>query len=355
MTVIVTTLSPTGPTVAAGMLRGLMEFIIGRGAHRAALEERCGIGLDALQDQDLRVPFCTYETIMRAGKELLVDPALALHYGETADMATESIVGLVTRSSASPLDAIERMNRYGRLLVETDCAGNGDRFALVRANGQVWLTDQRRNPNVFPELTESSFARILAAGRKLGNVPFVLAVHVTHPEPAYRAEYDRIFRAPVCFNSDRNALLLDPAWLTQPITIEPRYLSDIVTAHAEKLLENLKSANSARGQVERLLLPILHTGRVRADRIAGLMGFTRQTLHRKLTAEGVSFEEVLDELRSSMARHYLSGKQASVKQTAHLVGFSDPAAFSRAFKRWTGHPPVLALRAALQSSKGDAA
>ena len=79
--------------------------------------------------------------------------------------------------------------------------------------------------------------------------------------------------------------------------------------------------------------------------IARKLGLSRQTLFRKLKAEGVTFEKVLDELRHKLALHYLSGKKASVNETAYLVGFSDPAAFSRAFTRWTGSIPRL-MRAA---------
>ena len=62
----------------------------------------------------------------------------------------------------------------------------------------------------------------------------------------------------------------------------------------------------------------------------------------KLKAEGVTFETVLDELRCRMALHYLDGQKVSVNETAYLVGFSDPSAFSRAFKRWTGTAPSFA-------------
>jgi AraC-like DNA-binding protein len=61
-----------------------------------------------------------------------------------------------------------------------------------------------------------------------------------------------------------------------------------------------------------------------------------------LKAEGATFEKVLDELRHKMALHYLSGNKVSVSETAYLVGFSEPAAFSRAFKRWTGSSPRAA-------------
>jgi AraC-like DNA-binding protein len=75
------------------------------------------------------------------------------------------------------------------------------------------------------------------------------------------------------------------------------------------------------------------------DGIASTLGLSRQTLSRRLKAEGTTFEKVLDELRHRMALNYMSGQKVSVNETAYLVGFSEPAAFSRAFKRWTGTSP----------------
>lgn len=69
------------------------------------------------------------------------------------------------------------------------------------------------------------------------------------------------------------------------------------------------------------------------------MNQSRHTLHRALRDEGVTFEQVLDELRNKLALHYLQIKRVSVNETAYLVGFSDQASFSRAFKRWTGISP----------------
>ena len=76
------------------------------------------------------------------------------------------------------------------------------------------------------------------------------------------------------------------------------------------------------------------------DTIASKMGLNRQTLFIRLKKEGATFEKVLDELRHKMALEYLNGKKVSVNETAYLVGFSEPAAFSRAFTRWTGLSPT---------------
>ena len=119
-----------------------------------------------------------------------------------------------------------------------------------------------------------------------------------------------------------------------------------MSERAEALLKSLENATTTRGRVESVLMPVLHTGTASMDKIAGKMGLSRQTLFRKLKVEGTTFEKVLDALRHRLALDYLSGRKVSVNETAYLVGFSDPAAFSRAFKRWTGASPRNYLGAA---------
>jgi AraC-like DNA-binding protein len=92
-------------------------------------------------------------------------------------------------------------------------------------------------------------------------------------------------------------------------------------------------------RVERQLEPLLATGSVRIDEVARALGLSRQTLYRRLKAEGTTFEELLDRLRRRLAIRLIREEGLSVKEAAYRLGFSDPAAFSRAFKRWTGSSP----------------
>jgi AraC-like DNA-binding protein len=250
-----------------------------------------------------------------------------------------SIVGLIGLASETMLDAFLQLNRYVQLIVETERTGEGDRFQAVHEKNGLWMVDTRRNPNDFPELTESAFAQLICAPRKFDPTQWALEVHVTHAKPAYADEYERILRCPVVFGSDRNAIRVDEAWMGREVSRLPRYVFGVLSEKAEALLSELTSARSTRGRVESLLMPVLHTGEVNMDEVASQLGMSRQTLFRKLKAEGVTFVGVLDELRQKLALHYLSGKKVSVNETAYLVGFSDPAAFSRAFKRWTGQTP----------------
>jgi AraC-like DNA-binding protein len=332
-------------TVAAGLARGLIELAEQKGASAGVLTERSGIDPADLADQDNRIPFPKYVALMRAAKALCNEPALALHYGETNDMSRISVVGLLGKASETMMEAFVQLNRYARLVVEFD--GGPDRFRLERRTGGLWLVDGRAHPNDFPELTESTFARMICGPRQFGVTQLAKAVHVTHPEPSYRSEYERIYRAPVTFESDSNAILVDETWMFHRVSDQPRYVFGVLSDRADMLLKELESSKTTRGRVESLLMPILHKGDASMDTVADKLAVSRQTLFRKLKAEGTTFEKVLDELRHRLALQYLGARKVSVNETAYLVGFSDPAAFSRAFKRWTGSSPraMRALRA----------
>ena len=100
--------------------------------------------------------------LMRAGQELAHDPALALHFGEANEMADLSIVGLIANACETAAEAFEQLGRYGRLIIDVEVDDGGAAPRPYRARrASFWLIDTRQNPNDFPELTESTFARMI--------------------------------------------------------------------------------------------------------------------------------------------------------------------------------------------------
>lgn len=281
------------PTVAAGYPRDLLDFAVSRGADRRMLIERSNTRPEDLTDKDNRIPLAKYIALLEAGIESCNEPALSLLFGEAVRIQDISIVGLM----GGVMDSIEsgrlQTNRYARLALDADNGGHAEPTELVRDNGGVWV---RLTGNVYvehPLLTESGFARCVCATRSrlasiadMPKVPFPTAIRFTHPEPTYRAEYNRIFGVPLFFESDMNALLIDEAFLTMKLPRPNPYLAEILRAHAEGLLKKLESSKSIRGRVEELLIPILHTGEASVDRIAGQLALSRQTLFRKAESGG---------------------------------------------------------------------
>lgn len=330
------------PTVAAGIVRGLLEFAVFRGGNADALAAAARIGADALADPDARIPFASYKALMRAAKSATRDPALALRWGADVDMAEVSVVGLIMNAAETMADAFAQMQRYGRLVLETGAPAQ--RFDLaVRADGP-WLVDGFADALDFPEMIEVTFARLVCGPRRFLKEPHVREIHVTYPAPLHRAAYDEIFGCPVRFDSNWNAIGIYPDTPSRRVSLQPHYAFGVLAERADALLARLDASAAFRGKLEGILLPALHTGEVNADWAAARLGMSRQTLYRRLKAEELTFGDVLDGLRRRMALDYLAAKRVSVNETAYLVGFSDPAAFSRAFKRWTGMSPGAARK-----------
>lgn len=327
-----------GLTVSAGLSQSLARFAVQCGAPRAALLEAAGIAETDLADPDGRVAFARHVALMRAAKQLCADPALALRFGAGDEMEQYSVVGLLGWASTTMLEALEQLNRYGQLVVEVDLRQPG-RFRLDPREDGAWLVDTRARPELFPELTESTFARMTAGSRRHFGRQSARLVRVTHPRPEYAALCEEVFGAPVEYGAPRNELLLDPTWMTLPVAREPRYAFGILARHADALLAQLNQEQTVRGRIEAALIPVLHKGAPGIAATAREMGMSRATLYRRLRDEGVTFAGLVEGLRRRLALDYLEAGKTSVNEVAYLTGYSDPAAFSRAVKRWTGRSP----------------
>ncbi|MGL1922204.1 MAG: AraC family transcriptional regulator [Hyphomicrobiales bacterium] len=212
------------------------------------------------------------------------------------------------------------------------------RFELRQKSDDTFLVDNSPN-NSFIELVETSFAKLTCGPRRFLPKPHIVSAHFTHSAPTYADAYNHIFQCPVHFNSHWNALQLAPNIADWPVAQYPRYIFSNLTAHADTLLSIANAETSITSQLSAKLLPFLHLGETSSKNIAQKLGISRTTLYRKLKSEGTSYAKTRDTLRHHLAIQYLKGQKASINEVAYLVGFSEPAAFSRAFKRWTGQNP----------------
>ena len=327
-------------TVSLGYAKALVTLAISKGALPQRFAEIAGCDLLQAENPDLRVPFAIFQALMREAKQACGDPAFGLHFGAESQFVDMSIVGLITHAAETMGQAFEQMNRFARLAIEVDGHDSGDRFAITRRDGEVWIEDRRLDPNDFPELTEATFARFISnTARFMGDVPFAKHIVVTHTEPVHWPAYAEILKVPVTFASDRNAIAIHESWLSLPLPYSNQYVFGVFSDKAQALLEELLLAKTVKGQVESALIRTLHTGEFGMDQIARKLGQSRTSLYRKLKAEGVTFDGLVDTLRHRMAIGYLAGRKVSVSEAAYLLGFADPSAFSRAFKRWTGKSP----------------
>ncbi|MCU4652773.1 AraC family transcriptional regulator [Roseibacterium sp. SDUM158016] len=328
------------PTMAAGFAAALLDFAVLRGADRAGLLAACGLTEGALAEQDGRIPLAAYQALIGAAIAATGDSALLLRHTLESRLETMSIVGQIVHSSGSMVHSMAQLNRYARLMADVDTLNGRDRFEVLDRAGEVWIVDHLPVPDSQYIGIEASFARFISEFRRsFPERVFAIEMEVTYPPPPHAAEYPELFRIPVRFGAARNALRIDRSWLDTEFEPGNAYVFGIFTRHADALLEEMERAASVRARVEGRILPRLHEGTLSMDAIARDLGMSRQTLYRRLQDEGVTFAQVHDDLRSRMARDYLSARKVTVGEAAYLLGFSEASSFVRAFRRWTGMSP----------------
>lgn len=326
------------PTVAAGVVAGLRSYIAARGVDADAIVLAADIDVSTLDDPDARIALARYLTLMRLASHALDDPVLALHYGAHVPMAEVSILGLIMEASTTMAGALHQLQRYGSLALELEDGRDEPALRLQHAAGRLLLVDTR--PLDTPrELIDEAFARLVCGPRRFLSQPHVLAVHFTAPDLEHHAEYERVLGCPVMVGATANMLELHPGVADWPVAQHPPYVSALLTARADELLDVPEAPQHYRDRVELEVRARLHEGEVSATSIAERLHCSRSTLYRQLNAEGTSLTRIVDQVRRDLALEHMAKRTSSVRQVAYLTGFSDPAAFSRAFRRWSGESP----------------
>lgn len=151
---------------------------------------------------------------------------------------------------------------------------------------------------------------------------------------------DDVFGAPACYDRPAPALVLSRRTLATPITRTAAELDAFIADSPAGLLTRPRSPRAGTAaRVRRLVVRGLRSGQPTSREIARSLGVSEPTLRRQLAAEGTSFREVRDGVLRDAAVTALSERSDPIAAIAAELGFSEPSAFTRAFRRWTGQPP----------------
>ncbi len=262
------------------------------------------------------------------------DPSFSLTLAWTAAIRPLGLFGHMVWLSGTVRDAIERAAKRYQLVTQRT------RLALVEHDGYSILrstpvTAGARRGRI---LSEFPFASLAIRARETTKQAFHLrAMRFAHPgEPS--AAYEEVFRAPVSFDAALDEFEADHANLALPLTSADPITVEVLDSTVAQLTA------SATTQPTPFLDRVRKTIAAHADRepspdeIAKELGISARTLRRHLEQDGTSLRAVVDEVRRARADELLAAGR-SVKEVAFALGFSEPSAFSRAYKRWTGKAP----------------
>lgn len=313
----------------------LVQTLEALGVPAQAVLEGSGIKPDALGDATNRVSVQQTLAVHANALRLSPDPAVALHVGTRIHITHFGLYGYALLASTSPRQAIDFAIKYRALaspLIGLDFALDGNEGVWSLSDVLGLDTDSA----AFRFLAEMQLGTLLSLHRDLlGTTPQPLRVRLSYRAPAHAACYQDVLGCPVSFEAPANELRLDARWLSHPLAFANPISAALAKKTCDQMLADLHHRTGVVGRLATLLLQ--RPGRFpRVAAAAAELGMTTRTLHRRLKAEGSTYQQVLDTVRCQLATDYLQRTPMTVEDIAHALGFSDAANFRHAFKRWTG-------------------
>jgi AraC-like DNA-binding protein len=301
------------------------------GVARRVLLAATGLPEEIAHQPHSQIPYDAVTALWREAALRTGDAAFGVHAAEGAPPGVFDVTEYAAVSSATLRDALLQVCRYQRLLTEVAtyelC---GEVLRLRYALGNITTPPSRH-------ASEYLLACVLQKARHATGVAAVpLAVCFRHAAAPEQTEQRRFFAAPLHFSADSDELRFTPATLALPLLRADARLRSVLTRHAEDLLAKLPQQDRLSARVGKWISQTLQRGTVTLSSAARHFGVPVRRLQHQLRSEGETFESLLDRARHSEALRLLIESRLPIAEISYLLGFSQPSAFHRAFKRWTG-------------------
>lgn len=285
-----------------------------------------------LGDPDARIPLFGYYDLLERAARAMGGPDVGLRFCRSLDTRKWERANVLHSASANLGEGLERTIHY---------------MPIWNSHERIWFERRGREAAILyrpygpPRLAhrmkaEMTLADMISAGRRyVDRDDLLYRVRFSHPAPASEALHQAIFRSPLEFGAHVDEAVFDAALLDCPIPTA----NAITLEFVERQLRAQLAARPRRfvDRARELLLESLPREHTLAA-LARRMGLPPRTLQRHLGAEGTTLQRLLDDTRRELALRHL-GNRTAIAETAFLLGFSEPSAFHRAFKRWTGTTP----------------
>jgi AraC-like DNA-binding protein len=326
--------------VRASALRGFESLVRDLGGDPVPLLAQARLAPERLADPEAFISYGAIgRTLERAARELAC-PDFGRRLGRRQGVEVLGPVALVGRHARSAEEAVRQMARYfhvytSALRADLVDIGNGRyRYVLdVRAP---------RSPGTVqaPERSLGIALRLLEELTGSGARP--LRVFLPHAPSGPVEAYVEYFGCAVSFDAGHCGFDLRAA--------DMRCRPPMADPQVRKLVERFLDSGADRAdddladQVRRVVVRALPTAQATVTAAATHFGVHPRTLHRRLAQIGVTFDELLDEVRSERAQHYLTSSALPVSSISRLLGYTQQSAFTRACHRWFGASPTKLRR-----------
>ena len=294
-----------------------------------------GYAPDMFRDPSARLPTSAVDAAARAVAERIADPAFALRAARCWHPSNLGALGYAWLASSTLRTALQRLERYNRILSEKA------KFRLEDSARGLRLVFEhgRKDPVVSALGTDYALSIVVDMCRmNFGAALRALEVTLRRARPADPAPWEHFFGCRVQFGAARDCFLLARRDVDEPLPVSNRQIAGTLDGILARQLAELDRSNVA-ARCKAVLLERMASGEAPEGDIAKALHMSRRTLQRKLAEADLTYQRLVDETRRDLALRYLEEPGKSITEITFMLGFSGQSAFTRAFRRWTGKAP----------------
>jgi AraC-like DNA-binding protein len=331
---------PSDDAHAVREVRGMLGVLEQLGYDLDALLASARLERRDVEDPDVFLsPIACASVFETAHRERRVSN-LALQLALRTPVGANPLLDYLIVTSDSVGQGLERLTRYLRLV--NPSVG----LTVRREPKAVRVVVERAQAPFFVELTVSLC--VIRFIRETDDQFRATHVSFTH-EPDDVVEFAKVLRCQIRAKASWNGVVIPKAALDLPLRRRDPVLRGWLERQATAILARLPATADARDEVRSVLSTQATAGDMTIDVVARRLSTTPRTLQRRLARGGTSFETLRDDARRQAAELYLSGTTLTIAEVTYLLGYSEPTAFHRAFRRWHNMTPQ-AFRAQASAS-----
>jgi AraC-like DNA-binding protein len=321
--------------VRATALAGYNELVVKLGYDPAVLLRRFHIAPNLPGQEDGVLPYRSMLNLLEASAREYACPDFGLQLAEYQGMDILGPIALIARHSdtvAEAFDAIGRYMYFHSPAITVIFDQSNEAVPFVSFEITLAGIPHKRQAHELAMGVGRNILRLL-----LGANYAPAALLFTHDTPLPPARYRKFFNTTVLFNQPYNAYVFKPEDLRRPLAQRDAYLKRVFTDYLNQLA--VAPRLDLYEQVTGLIKRLLPTGHCTINVVAEQLCLHPRTLQRRLTEEGLSFDQLADEARKESVQSYLSNSSIPLAQLAGLVGYTEQSSLNRACQRWFGQSP----------------
>ena len=324
---------------------GLLEAITAAGGNPDQILQTWELDRSVFSKSDGFIPCSAFAGILRDTARVTGDDCFGLHFGENFHPKNIGPLAYVALNSPTIGTGIQNVERY---LHVYDSSAKW--FFTVEGNRgyiRYMLTDIGFEP--LRQSNEHGMTIIVNTLRMMvGSQWAPQEVQFAHEAPEQTSEHHRIFRAPVVFGCETNALVIELSLIEREVPAADQQLYQIMKQYLDQVLSEMPREDAVLSSIRKAIAESMRNGDPKLSQVAKKVSMGPRTLQRRLKEYGLDFKKLVEDTRQRFAVSYLKDRKNSLTEVAFLLGYSELSAFNRAFKRWTQSTPLSYQRKMLR-------